>query len=92
MNTTASSSHGETQSDATIAAADAAQLQALGYTSKFDRSMTQLENFSLGFTYGMYAFFALCSFFFVMAKIPETKGMELEDMSMDTMSRHAKAA
>ena len=51
-----------------------------------------LRDFSLGFTYGMYAFFALCSFFFVLAKIPETKGMELEDMSMDTMSRHAKAA
>lgn len=43
--------------------ADAAQLQALGYTSKFDRSMTQLENFSLGFTYlspvvGVYSLFA----------------------------------
>ena len=51
-----------------------------------------LRDFSLGFTYGMYAFFALCSFFFVMAKIPETKGMELEDMSMDTISRRPKAA
>jgi amino acid transporter len=43
--------------------ADAAQLQALGYTSKFDRSMTELENFSLGFTYlspvvGVYSLFA----------------------------------
>src|ERR1700738_1458956 len=42
--------------------ADAAQLQALGYTSKFDRSMTELENFSLGFTYlspvvGVYSLF-----------------------------------
>jgi len=43
--------------------ADAAQLQALGYTSKFDRSMSALENFSLGFTYlspvvGVYSLFA----------------------------------
>jgi amino acid transporter len=43
--------------------ADAAQLQALGYTSKFDRTMSRLENFSLGFTYlspvvGVYSLFA----------------------------------
>jgi amino acid transporter len=43
--------------------ADAAQLRALGYTSKFDRTMTELENFSLGFTYlspvvGVYSLFA----------------------------------
>ena len=43
--------------------ADAAQLQALGYTSRFDRTMTELENFSLGFTYlspvvGVYSLFA----------------------------------
>jgi amino acid transporter len=42
--------------------ADAAQLKALGYTSKFDRSMSELENFSLGFTYlspvvGVYSLF-----------------------------------
>ena len=42
--------------------ADAAQLEALGYTSKFDRSMSKLENFSLGFTYlspvvGVYSLF-----------------------------------
>lgn len=34
----------------------------------------------LGFLYGLFAFFALLSFFFVKAKIPETKGMELEEM------------
>ena len=44
-------------------AADAAQLRALGYTSKFDRTMSELENFSLGFTYlspvvGVYSLFA----------------------------------
>ena len=43
--------------------ADAAQLKALGYTSKFDRTMSKLENFSLGFTYlspvvGVYSLFA----------------------------------
>jgi hypothetical protein len=31
--------------------ADAEQLQALGYSSNFERSMTKWENFSLGFTY-----------------------------------------
>ncbi len=34
----------------------------------------------LWFLYGPFAFFALLSFFFVKAKIPETKGMELEEM------------
>src|SRR5271167_4091361 len=65
MNTTVTSttSSAPTSSAATIAAEDAAQLQALGYTSKFDRSMSQLENFSLGFTYlspvvGVYSLFA----------------------------------
>jgi len=43
--------------------ADAAQLKALGYVSKFDRTMSELENFSLGFTYlspvvGVYSLFA----------------------------------
>src|ERR1700722_17280628 len=70
MNTTATSGHSATQtagSDSTaanVAAEDAAQLQALGYTSKFDRSMSQLENFSLGFTYlspvvGVYSLFGI---------------------------------
>jgi amino acid transporter len=43
---------------------DSAQLEALGYSSKFDRSMTLWENFALGFTYlspvvGVYSVFAL---------------------------------
>ncbi|GBF49269.1 amino acid transporter [Leptospira ryugenii] len=43
---------------------DASQLQALGYTSKFERSMSFWENFSLGFTYlspvvGVYSVFAM---------------------------------
>jgi amino acid transporter len=43
---------------------DAAQLKALGYSSKFDRTMSLWENFALGFTYlspvvGVYSVFAL---------------------------------
>ena len=38
----------------------------------------QLAAFSLPFTYGMYAVFAALSFVFVLWKIPETKGMALE--------------
>jgi amino acid transporter len=43
---------------------DARQLQALGYTSHFDRTMSIWENFSLGFTYlspvvGVYTLFAM---------------------------------
>jgi amino acid transporter len=42
---------------------DEQQLRALGYTSKFDRSMSLWENFALGFTYlspvvGVYSVFA----------------------------------
>ena len=37
-----------------------------------------LADFSLVFTYGMYAVFAALSFFFVFFKIPETNGMALE--------------
>ncbi len=42
---------------------DAAQLKALGYESKFERTMSKWENFSLGFTYlspvvGVYTIFA----------------------------------
>jgi sugar porter (SP) family MFS transporter len=35
----------------------------------------------LGFLYGLFAFFALLSFFFVRSKVRETKGMELEEMT-----------
>ena len=38
------------------------------------------SDISLTFAYGFYAFFALLSFFFVLWKVPETKGRELEDM------------
>ncbi|MGB6180971.1 MAG: sugar porter family MFS transporter [Rhodococcus sp. (in: high G+C Gram-positive bacteria)] len=38
------------------------------------------ETVGLTIVYGGFAFFAAVSFFFVKAKIPETNGMELEDM------------
>jgi len=49
--------------DATTPDRDSAQLEALGYSSKFDRSMSLWANFSLGFTYlspvvGVYTVFA----------------------------------
>jgi len=48
----------------TAAERDSAQLEALGYDSKFDRSMSLWSNFSLGFTYlspvvGVYTLFAI---------------------------------
>ncbi len=47
----------------TAADRDSAQLEALGYDSKFDRSMSLWSNFALGFTYlspvvGVYTVFA----------------------------------
>ena len=47
----------------TTDARDSAQLEALGYDSKFDRSMSLWSNFALGFTYlspvvGVYTVFA----------------------------------
>ncbi|MCX6501022.1 MAG: sugar porter family MFS transporter [Microbacterium sp.] len=41
-------------------------------------SFPVMSSWSLPLTYGMYAAFALLSFFYVIWKIPETKGMELE--------------
>ncbi len=40
-----------------------------------------LSTFSLPFAYGLYAFMALVSFFFVLKRVRETKGVELEDMT-----------
>jgi amino acid transporter len=50
--------------DANTDDADAQQLAALGYTAKFDRSMSPWQNFALGFTYlspvvGVYSVFDL---------------------------------
>ncbi len=41
-------------------------------------SFPAMSTWSLPLTYGMYALFAALSFVFVLWKIPETKGMELE--------------
>ncbi|AAT89285.1 sugar transporter [Leifsonia xyli subsp. xyli str. CTCB07] len=41
-------------------------------------SFPPMSDFSLPFTYGMYAVFAALSWFFVFFKIPETNGMALE--------------
>ena len=62
MNESATTMAADAKTRATLDA-DAAQLRALGYTSKFDRTMSELENFSLGFTYlspvvGVYSLFA----------------------------------
>lgn len=52
-----------TAAERAVQDADVAQLKALGYSSNFDRTMSELENFSLGFTYlspvvGVYTLFA----------------------------------
>jgi MFS transporter, SP family, sugar:H+ symporter len=45
------------------------------------------QDVSLVFAYGLYATFAALSFLFVLWKVRETKGEELEDMSEDVRSR-----
>ena len=42
--------------------------------------------------YLMYAGFALLSFVFVLTKVPETKGVQLEDMEGLTVERRGRAA
>ncbi|WP_265521646.1 sugar porter family MFS transporter [Oerskovia flava] len=49
-----------------------------------------LSDLGLTFAYGLYAFFALLSFFFVFSKIPETRGQELEDMRDDAIIKRGK--
>lgn len=43
-------------------------------------SFPSLSNFSLGLTYGLYAFFALVSLVFTIKMVRETNNVELEDM------------
>ncbi|GAB3592359.1 sugar porter family MFS transporter [Angustibacter peucedani] len=50
-----------------------------------------LSAVSLVLAYGLYTAFALLSFFFVLWKVDETKGRELEDMTGDVRSRRAPA-
>ncbi len=51
-----------------------------------------LSAVSLVLAYGLYTAFALLSFFFVLWKVDETKGRELEDMTGDVRSRRATPA
>ena len=43
-------------------------------------SFPTLDDIGLAFAYGLYAVFAVLSFFFVAKFVKETKGRELEDM------------
>jgi SP family sugar:H+ symporter-like MFS transporter len=51
-----------------------------------------LSSFSLAFTYGLYTFFALVSFFFVFFAVPETKGRSLESMDSLKVERRGSRA
>ncbi|HEY5320871.1 MAG TPA: sugar porter family MFS transporter [Galbitalea sp.] len=51
-----------------------------------------LAAFSLAFTYGLYALFALLSLFFVLRIVPETKGRSLEDADDLTVGGQGKRA
>lgn len=53
-------------------------------------SFPSLADFSLAFSYALFAFFALVSFFFVLTKIPETKGRSLEEMGVSAASASAR--
>ncbi len=50
------------------------------------------QDVSLTVAYGLYAAFAALSFVFVLTKVRETKGQELEDMTEDTHQRGSTAA
>ena len=51
-----------------------------------------LSSFSLSFAYGIYAFMAGISFFFVLKRVRETKGIELEDMTDQSTVERAGVA
>ncbi|GAA4384232.1 sugar porter family MFS transporter [Tsukamurella soli] len=55
-------------------------------------SFPSLKSFSLGFSYGMYAAFALLSLLFVARFVRETKGMSLEDMDARVGIEHHTVA
>ncbi len=66
---------------------------AVNWTANFIVTVTfpALSEMSLPFTYSMYAFFALASLVFVYFKVPETKGIPLEQMS-DRYKRERRKA
>ena len=49
-----------------------------------------LNQFGASIPYLLYTVFALLSFVFVLAKVPETKGMQLEDMNDLRLERPAR--
>ncbi|MBO0899463.1 sugar porter family MFS transporter [Cellulomonas sp. zg-ZUI222] len=51
-----------------------------------------LDRFGASIPYAMYASFALISFFFVLTKVPETKGVQLEDMEGLKVQRRGRPA
>ncbi|MFB9378263.1 sugar porter family MFS transporter [Kineococcus gynurae] len=69
---------------AALAVAAAAQWLA---NFAISTSFPSLAEVGLQFAYGLYAVLALLSLVFVLRTVPETKGMELEDMGADTPAR-----
>ncbi|HLT82816.1 MAG TPA: sugar porter family MFS transporter, partial [Phototrophicaceae bacterium] len=65
---------------------------AANWLANFAVSTTfpSLSEVGLSLAYGLYAFFALLSLFFVLWQVPETRGRELEDMTDD--SRRSRPA
>jgi MFS transporter, SP family, sugar:H+ symporter len=61
----------------TLAVAAAAQWIANYIVSQ---TFPELAGISLGLAYGTYTLMALLSFVFVLARIKETRGLELEEM------------
>src|SRR5699024_11405617 len=70
-----------------ISVAAAAQWLANFFIST---TFPKFSDISLTFAYGFYAFFAILSFFFVWRKVPETKGLELEDMGDNPVVKHGR--
>ena len=66
---------------------------AVNWIANFAVTVTfpALSAWSLSWTYGLYAFFALVSVVFVFFKVPETKGIPLEEMS-DRYQRERRQA
>ena len=64
---------------------------AANWVANFVVSTTfpSLSEIGLTLAYGLYATFALLSFFFVLWKVPETKGRELESMGDDAAHRRS---
>jgi sugar porter (SP) family MFS transporter len=75
---------------AALAVAAAAQwLANFAITTSFP---VMSEEVALWFAYGFYAACAAVSFVFVLRQVPETKGMELEDMQGEVPERRRPAA